>query len=89
MAETARLVPKDAGRLLVRIIEALAGDGAFISLEGFSNPTVICSSPGVVTSETTTPDRNAIVPLLRFVVVPLTKANVPTLTATVGQASTA
>lgn len=87
MSEIAHLKPKKAAELVVQVMEALAGEDAWLSLEGFTVPAAVYTLPGVVTAETSILRRNTTSPVLQFVVVPLTRTNVTALKAAVSEAA--
>lgn len=83
MGEIAKLRPKNAAALVIQVLEALAGEDAFVSFEGFTLPASIVGIPGVVREETAVLRRNSASPVLEFVVVPLSSLTMPTLKAVI------
>jgi hypothetical protein len=86
MTELAYLKPRNTEWLLVQVMEALAGNETFISLEGFQIPQEVCSLPEAHFKETDILRRNTTSPILQFVVVPLNQNNLTILKAAIGQA---
>jgi len=79
MSELAHLKPSNTELLVAQTMEALCGDSAYVSLEGFYLPKEVCTLSGASSLETELLRRNTIAPVLQFVVVPLSMENLPTL----------
>lgn len=87
MSKQAYLNPRNTEMLILQTMEALCGSDAFISLEGFHVPEEVCALTGASPLETELLRRNTTAPVLQFVVVPLSLANLPTLMASLGHGS--
>lgn len=87
MSEQAYLKPRNTEMLILQTMVALCGSDAFISLEGFHIPQEVCALSGASSLETELLRRNTTAPVLQFVVVPLSLANLPTLMTSLGHAS--
>lgn len=85
MAEIAWLKPKNAAALVVQVLEALAGEDAFVSFEGFTVPASVVGISGAVSEESAVLRRNTASPVLEFVVVSLSEMTMPTLEAALSE----
>jgi hypothetical protein len=79
-----RLRTKDRPRLLLAMMNVLAGNGARISFEGSLSHSELFTIEGASFEETPLLRRGTTAPPLDFVVLPLTVENVPTIQKAIG-----